>query len=38
MKYFWLLLVTAAIMAIALLPVLVPSDAYNAAVKLMGTP
>jgi uncharacterized membrane protein len=38
MKYFWLLLVTATIVAIAFLPALVPSDAYTNAVKLMGPP
>lgn len=36
MKYFWVLLVTATIIIVALLPMLVPSDAYNDAVKLMG--
>lgn len=38
MKYFWLLMMLVALIFISLLPILLPSDTYNEAVKLMGTP
>jgi hypothetical protein len=38
MRYFWLLLVFVALAIIALLPIMLPSNAYTEAVKLMGLP